>query len=529
MEVVKSSVFCRLLTPFWLYLTRVYDYSVLASVQRGISGAWKRACSGSVLVGFLAREGVLSRGWKHSLFCRGLTGLLSLPTILLQWIYRRGEVLFENSVAARIVFAVVEQTPLTVGWLMLAFMVIPYDNWNNSYSFMGFVLCLILAMAAGMRKPDYRMALADLGPWLIAFAGFVVVAWPLSIYRNLSGRFLVFHVTCMLCVLVLVTTVERKEQLERLLGVSSLAMIVMSLCGLWQRIQGVEVNPSYVDLTVNQGMPGRVFGFYENPNAFGEVLLMLLPLAIALMLCSRSWGGRFLGLVSTGMGCMAIAMTYSRAAWIGLVVALFLFVFLWNRKLIPAAIVIGIAGLSFLPDTVFHRILTIFNTSDTSTTSRFPYYQAAGELLRMRPLTGAGLGTDAVRKAIAQLHLFHGKDLFVHCHDIYLQVWCETGIFGLITFVGGILWTFKRGVSAAAAGLCSRQTRLTVIGGVSALMGTMVCGIADYIWNYPRVMLIFWFVCGLSLAGIRLAARENGPADLPPQKGEYHAIEESLE
>ena len=529
MEVVRSSVLCRLLTPLWLCLVRFYGHSVLAAILRGVSRGWRRACSGSVLVGFLTREGVLSRAWKHSLLCRGLTGLISLPVIFLQWLYRRGTSAFENSVAARIVFAVVEQTPLTVGWLMLTFMVIPYENWNNSYSFMGFVLCLALAMAGGMRKPDYRMALADVGPWLAAFAGFVALAWPLSVYRNLSGRFLFFHITCMLCVLVLVTTVERREQLERLLGVSSAAMIVMSLFGLWQRIQGVEVNPSYVDLTVNKGMPGRVFGFYENPNAFGEVLLMLLPLAVALMLCSRSWGGRFLGLVGIGTGCMAIAMTYSRAAWIGLVVAAFLFVLLWKRKLILVAILAGFVGLAFLPDTVFNRILTIFNTSDTSTTSRFPYYHAAGQFLRIRPLTGAGLGTDAVRKAISQLHLFHGKDVFVHCHDIYLQVWCETGIFGLITFVGGILWTFKRGVSAVSAGSCSRQTRLAVIGGISALMGAMVCGIADYIWNYPRVMLIFWFVCGLALAGIRLAAREGGSADSPRQKGDCNATEESLE
>ena len=47
-------------------------------------------------------------------------------------------------------------------------------------------------------------------------------------------------------------------------------------------------------------------------------------------------------------------------------------------------------------------------------------------------------------------------------------------------------------------------------------MGTMLCGMADYIWNYPRVMLIFWFVCALALAGIRLAAREESEgADRP--------------
>ena len=47
-------------------------------------------------------------------------------------------------------------------------------------------------------------------------------------------------------------------------------------------------------------------------------------------------------------------------------------------------------------------------------------------------------------------------------------------------------------------------------------MGTMVCGLADYIWNYPRVMLIFWFVCALTLAGlIRLAARQDGRRRAP--------------
>lgn len=530
MELVQSSAVCRVLAPVWLRLVQYYDHSVLAVILRGMAAGWRRACWGSVFINFLTREGVCSRAWKNSILCRLLTGLVSLPTMLLQLLYRKGKTVFEHSAAARIVFAVVEQTPLVISWLMLLVMVIPYENWNNTYSFAGFILCFLLAVFAGMRKPGYKMAFAALGPWLVAFAGFVVVSWPLSAYTHLSTRFLFFHITCMLCVLVLVTTIEHKDQLVRLLGASSVALSVMSLYGLYQRIQGVEVNPSYVDLTVNKGMPGRVFGFYENPNAFGEVLLLLLPLAVGLLLCSRGWWGRLLGLVSTGLGCVAIAMTYSRASWIGLGVAAFLFILLWNKKLIPAAIVLGILGLAFLPDTVFNRILTIFNTSDTSTTSRFPYYQAAAEFIKMRPIRGAGLGADAVRKAVSQLHLFHGKDIFVHCHNIYLQVWCETGLLGLLTFVGGILWTFKQGARAVRRSGCSRQTRMTVIGGVSALMGAMVCGIADYIWNYPRVMLIFWFVCAVALAGIRLAAKESTEvADLPAQKGDPYAAQESLE
>ena len=61
---------------------------------------------------------------------------------------------------------------------------------------------------------------------------------------------------------------------------------------------------------------------------------------------------------------------------------------------------------------------------------------------------------------------------------------------------------------------------MAIIGSVAGLMGTMLCGMADYIWNYPRVMLIFWFVCALALAGLRLAAKEADAQTIPQAKGE---------
>ena len=106
MEVVQSSVLGRLLLPVWLWLRARYEYSLLARVLRGIAQAWSRACAGSVLIQFVTREGCLSKAWKDSGLCRILTFLLSIPTILLQKLYGACREAFENSVAARIVFAV---------------------------------------------------------------------------------------------------------------------------------------------------------------------------------------------------------------------------------------------------------------------------------------------------------------------------------------------------------------------------------------------------------------------------------------
>lgn len=511
METVQSSILCRLLAPLWLCLRAWYEESLLAVVIRKIGQLIANWCSGSVLIGFIVREGNLSRAWKDSLLCRLLTFLINIPTKILQFIYEKGKDAFEDSFFAQLAFGVVENTPIAVAWLMLAIMVIPFEQWNNAYSFAGFALCTLLAAFAGMRTKGWHLDLSAIGPWLVAFAGAVAISWPLSAYPSQSARFLVYHMACMLCVVVVVSTVERKEHLLRLMGASSVALIVMSCAGFVQRIMGVEVNPSFVDMTLelNKNMPGRVFAFYENPNTFGEVLLLLIPVAIALMLCSSGWMGRFLGFFAAALGCVALIMTYSRAGWLGLAFAAVVFVLLWNRKLIPVGIVLVIVALPLLPQTVMNRILTIFNFSDSSTSSRFPLYYAAGEFLTRRPILGAGLGSDAVRSAIGDLHLFHGEDHFVHCHNMYLQVWCETGLLGLVTFLGSVLWTIKQGAKAVCKATCDPQVRMAIIGAAAALAGTMLCGMADYIWNYPRVMLIFWFVCAIALAGIRLAARDE--------------------
>ena len=36
--------------------------------------------------------------------------------------------------------------------------------------------------------------------------------------------------------------------------------------------------------------------------------------------------------------------------------------------------------------------------------------------------------------------------------------------------------------------------------------------LADYLWNYPRVMCIFWFVFALTIAGIKVCRRETEAA-----------------
>ena len=200
-------------------------------------------------------------------------------------------------------------------------------------------------------------------------------------------------------------------------------------------------------------------------------------------------------------------MTYSRASWVGIACAMVVMVFLWKPKLIPAFVLLCLAAIPVMPDTIWNRILTIGNPADTSTASRFPLYQAAGEVIKTSPITGAGLGTAAVQSFIKDLNLYHGRAPYVHAHNFYLEVWVEAGILGIIGFVGSMLWNIKR--AAHTVRHCGSSAVRTITAAAAAsLCGAMVCGLADYLWNYPRVMVIFWFVFAVALAGVKLCREQ---------------------
>ena len=283
-------------------------------------------------------------------------------------------------------------------------------------------------------------------------------------------------------------------------------VLISSLYAVYQRIQGVKVNKSFVDLEVNAGMPGRVDSFFDNPNTFAQVLILLLPLALGLALCAKRPVSRLAALGIFAVGGAALGMTYSRASWVGMAFAMAAAVFLWKPRLLPLFAALCLLALPLLPPSILNRILTIANTSDSSTSGRIPLYEAALNTIRESPVTGAGLGTAAVQQFIKDNNLYHAKAPFVHAHNIYLQIWIEAGLLGLVSFVGAMLLSVKNAARAVRHSKDSAARTLTCAA-ASSLCGILVCGLADYPWNYPRVMGIFWFVFALCVAGTRLCVQ----------------------
>ena len=504
MTLLRESFLYR----FWVsVLLPTYERSCVCRILSGLGKWCNDQIDGSAVLRPLCREGAVAKAWPDSLLCRLLTWLINLPGWILHKIYGALQLTFEDSFFARLAFRMGDETAIAQSWLIMLLWIIPFSHWNNAYSLFGFAMLVALFFVSSMHRKERKLDLANIGCYPLLMFLAVCLAVPFSYAPSLSARFLIYHLSAALCVLVTVSAVESGEDLKRLSAGGAVCVLVSGAYGIVQRIQGVEVNPAYVDLELNPDMPGRVMSFFDNPNTFAEVLILLLPLVLALMLCSKHLLSKVVAAGVFAVGAAALLMTYSRASWVGMACAMVVMVFLWKPKLIPAFAILCVVAIPFLPASILNRILTITNLSDSSTSSRFPLYQAALAVIKKSPIHGGGLGTAATQAFIKDWRLYHGRAPFVHAHNFYLQVWIEAGLMGIIGFVGSMLWNIKRAAHTARHTAPS-EARTITCAAASAMCGAMVCGLADYLWNYPRVMVIFWFVFAMALAGVKVCRKE---------------------
>lgn len=486
-----------------------YRESITAYLLARIA-QWLRAFfSGSLICNFLWREGFLSRTWQSSLVFRTLDKLLAMLNNLITSIDVKGTAVLSESIAYRIIKAAASKTHVFTGLFIAFVLSVPHSRWSNLYSTIGVICLLLLFLLKIMTDRNVNFYLKMFDVFLFIFLVAVVLSEIFSAFPSDSMRFFIFYLTCFLLVLILVSSVNDKKELGELMGFILLGLGMIALYGMYQAIKGVPVVQSQIDINLNAGMPGRIYATLDNPNNFAEVLAMLLPFAGAALLNARYAISRlfFLGISILALG--ALVMTLSRSSWIGFAIMMLVFVFYRNKKLIPIMFILAVLAIPVLPQSIYRRLSTITNLQDTSTSYRFSIYSTVWPVFRKYWFTGIGLGTDAFRNIIQNYDLSLTKGLPpVHSHNVTLQVWLETGIFGMLSFVGFLISLVKRGIKAVGSS-CDRFIKDVIMAGLASIIGIMVVSMAEYVWFYPRTMLVFWVVAGLTLAALKLAVQEK--------------------
>ena len=481
-RLAQSSALYRLAAKAWQLLTAPVRGSLCARLWQGSERLRARL------------EGCRPYGWIDAV----IRWLTELSGKLFGWVV-------EPICGSHLVASACRMPRFNLGWLYgIVFVIIylvPGERWNNLYALA--LSCLVfLAMlldAWSRRETAFRARELGLGllVFLLALCLSLCFAWD----RVGAVRVFLFYGTGMLFCFSLIGTVTNRGRLMAILGFVYLALLLTGVYAVFQRLQGVEVSASLTDLKLNAGMPGRVYSTMENPNNYAEFIVLTFP--VSLVFCmgivDRRW--RTICLASLVVPVAALLMTYSRSGWVSFALAAVVFLALWDKRLLPLVVIAGVAALPILPDSIFNRILTIGSTADSSNMYRVYIWDAVLRMLGDHGLTGIGLGVENFTHVYADYCLPQAT-LTPHSHMLYLEIWLEMGLLGLIGFLGMYLGAIRRAIR------CLRHAdpmlRRVLIACVSALVGISFLGAAEYILFYPRDLFAFFILLGITLSAVKL-------------------------
>jgi len=240
----------------------------------------------------------------------------------------------------------------------------------------------------------------------------------------------------------------------------------------------------------------------QNPNSFARALgvgLLMVPYLLKNHGLTR-W--RFLTLLGGFALGLAILLTGSRGAWVGLV-ATFGFTWLISkgrlcrlRSIAVVAVVVaaGIAGLyslGFLDEWIVQRMLTLPDIEATyGGAGRTNIWAVGWEMVKANPLVGVGLGNFPVRFEdfidVVGLQGAYGVYPGRDPHNVFLSVQAELGIIGLFIVLTFFWTTFRK--------LLPYRRDLRAITGILLLSFMVFSGIPATI-QYRK---FFWLALGLA-------------------------------
>ncbi len=340
------------------------------------------------------------------------------------------------------------------------------------------------------------------------FAGAVTVGGKSSYYAALISCVLIFGY-------VLVVNLIRTEAWLRRCTMALVSSgAVVALAGVLQYMLGYSVN-NWLDRSYFPDIAGRATSVFDNPNFLGAYLALVLPIAIYRTVTVKSRSARLLGFIVCMLMTVCTVFTWSRGAWLAVIISVVIFFMVFSRKTLRAlyALVALIPFLPFvLPSNVVSRFMSIGSMADSSTSYRVYTWRGSIALFKDNFFGGIGYGAEAFER-LYPAYAYAGMESAVHSHSLYLQIMISMGIGGLACFALIILFYFQKSLEYMKAPV-SRESMLLCAASACATLAVLIMGLFDYVWYNYRIFFLFWTVLALGVAAVRIGKRELARHDI---------------
>jgi putative inorganic carbon (hco3(-)) transporter len=360
--------------------------------------------------------------------------------------------------------------------------------------------------------------------WAAMLLGWCFAITPLAVSADLAEKqdeilaagIILAAATCSVCV--------SSQALRRLMAVFVAGSAVTAAVAIpaARHFQAVNGGTSVTD---------RVAGDFGSPNQLGSLSAMAALVALGLLLAPGQRRLRIVAGVSLVPLVLALTLSFSRGAWIGMIIGLAYLLFRLRRARragLAVLTVLLLAGLIFHPSSggqtqlgvVRERIanLTVASPND----ARVAIWHEAERQVETRPWTGYGPGgfSIAATRSGSQLYSFTAD----HAHDLLLTWGAGTGIVGALLVIALCVSIARRlGLTMSAARGANHADEALLVGIAASLLTVLGQGIVDYTLPNSVIFFAVWALIGAVL-GISNAT--DAQLGSPVLHARYHQTEQ---
>ncbi|MFM7313103.1 MAG: IctB family putative bicarbonate transporter [Cyanobium sp.] len=418
--------------------------------------------------------------------------------------------------------------PLVAGWVLVALMASLPVVTRGGLTLL-IAACGLLWLLWALRTPPGRIG--AINGWLLLVLALAVLATgcsPVPI-AALKGLFkLVSYLGVYALMRQLLASAPRWW--DRIVAALLAGELLTSVIGIRQLYGDSGALARWSDNNSVAEGTVRIYSTLDNPNLLGGYLLPILPLALVALLRWRDRPQRLFALLSLVLGVVALVLTYSRGAWMGMVAGMgtVTLLLIWRairhwplfwRRTLPLLLVIGGAVLLVVLVTQVEplrvRVMSLVaGREDSSNNFRMNVWTSVLQMIQDRPWIGIGPG-NTVFNLIYPLYQ-QPKFNALSAYSIPLEWTVEAGIPGLLAGVGLFFCAVRTGM---AQWRCQGPLVLPSLAAVGVFAGLAVQGLTDTIFFRPEVQLVALFslaTVAASMNGVGASGREGSGGDTEP-------------
>lgn len=301
-----------------------------------------------------------------------------------------------------------------------------------------------------------------------------------------------------------------------------LALVERFMPGVQLEFEGVGLG-AHVDNESLGVAIKRVTGGIGDANWFSYTMATALPLTLYWFRISKGVWLRTAVVAAALLQLTGVVLSYTRTPLVGLAgAALFL---LWTRRIswVPAVAVAVFGAISapmWMPAGFLDRFFSAQYVKEGSTPVRREIFSMAIDLVRERPLLGFGyqqFGPQFIERSTTEMGWeWDRRDRtgeepanLLRAHNLYLDVWVQHGLLGLIPLMLAYGWLLRELWQVALSAPNPKDAELALCL-MACLISFYLCGTG----GHSQELKIFWILAGLAAALRRVAFGGAAPDPL---------------